>query len=417
MVYANTMQVSADMLMVFVIRRQVMKKILRNVLLTAMSIFYVSFLLTGAARAEANNDNRVAFHIQVPSEWEAPCAWAWNEDGTNAFESWPGEELEADELNADWYYIWLPEFANHIIINANSGTVQTEEIIVDAGKESWIQIADDGSVTLLYEAQTVGELREYTAKFEVHAKVDGSWSNPGIWAWSAPDGKNAFESWPGEEMVYSDETGWYTAKVPEWVNSIIINANNGEIQTEDISIDPAEVWVTVDADGKMEYSYIDPDKASVANVKIYVKAPADWNEPCLWAWSAPDGTNVFSNWPGEGFEEDSSGWLVKEIPGWVNSVIVNGNEGSVQTQDISVEAGKDIWLIVNGAEDVQLSYEPIEVSDTQSDAEPVTVDEVAKENVSDTKDSKAVPIAVGGGLIVLAAVGTGVAVSKRKKAS
>lgn len=61
-----------------------------------------------------------------------------------------------------------------------------------------------------------------------------------------------------------EENGWYTAKVPIWVNSIIINANAGEVQTEDISIDPAEVWVTVAADGSYDFSYNDPGKGSGA---------------------------------------------------------------------------------------------------------------------------------------------------------
>ena len=34
------------------------------------------------------------------------------------------------------------------------------------------------------------------------------------------------------------------------MNSIIINANNGDVQTEDLSIDPAEIWVTVAENAK-----------------------------------------------------------------------------------------------------------------------------------------------------------------------
>ncbi|MFR2147298.1 MAG: hypothetical protein ACLS5C_02650 [Waltera sp.] len=58
----------------------------------------------------------------------------------------------------------------------------------------------------------------------------------------------------GEEMK-AGEDGWYSIKVPVWVNSIIVNANEGSVQTEDISIDPAELWVTVAADGSYDFSY------------------------------------------------------------------------------------------------------------------------------------------------------------------
>ena len=146
-------------------------------------------------------------------------------------------------------------------------------------------------------AQCLEKTPEYVEKFAIHAKVDAGWENPCLWAWSAPDGTNAFEAWPGMEMK-QDDNGWYTAKAPIWVNSIIINANEGSVQTDDISIDAAEVWVTVDADGKADFSYTDPDKAEVANITVHVITPSDWDAPCLWAWSAPDGTNAFASWPG-----------------------------------------------------------------------------------------------------------------------
>ena len=93
------------------------------------------------------------------------------------------------------------------------------------------------------------------------------------------------------------------------------------------------------------------------DITVRVKAPADWTGPCLWAWSAPDGTNAFTSWPGEPLEDTGDGWLTLTVPGWVNSLIVNGNEGSVQTGDLSVEPGKDVWVVVTDAENAAVSYE------------------------------------------------------------
>ena len=205
---------------------------------------------------------------------------------------------------------------------------------------------------------------------------------------------------------------------PEFVNSIIINGQNGEVQTEDISIDAAEIWVTVDKDGKYDFSYVDPDKAAVEDITVHVQAPADWAEPHLWAWSAPDGTNVFSTWPGEALEEGENGWLTKTIPGWVNSIIVNGNEGSVQTSDISIETGKDVWLQVQDAENFTLSYEEPEgtatVEPTEETKTEVTQETAVAEENKETKSSAA-PIA--GAVVALAAVagGCGYAVKKKNK--
>ena len=251
----------------------------------------------------------------------------------------------------------------------------------------------------------------------IYVKVPAEWENPCVWAWDE-DGNNAFEAWPGKGMT-ADENGWYTAKAPIWVNSIIINGNEGSVQTADISIDPAELWVTVEADGTFDFSYTDPEKAEIPNVSVYVKAPSDWETPCLWAWSAPDGTNVYSTWPGEAFEEEENGWLKKEVPGWVNSVIVNGNEGSVQTTDISVESGKDLWLVVNGPEDYMVYYEEPAADETAQTAETAenveeSTETLAEENTENSEGSNMI-IWIIGGVVVVAAVATGIVVKNKKK--
>lgn len=391
-----------------------MKKLSAFLLMIIMAVVMIPTI----ASAEKKVETRVAIYVQTPDDWENPCIWAWDEEGNNAFEAWPGGEMEADTENDGWYYVWIPDWANHVIINANEGNVQTEEQVLE-GKDTWVTISAADSVKISYEKMTKGETPEYVEKFAVHAKVDASWEKPCLWAWSAPDGTNAFEAWPGKEMK-EGETDWYTAKVPVWVNSIIINAKEGGIQTEDISIDPAEVWVTVDAEGKYEFSYTDPEKEEVANITVRVKAPADWEKPCLWAWSAPDGTNVYTTWPGEEFEEDENGWLKKEIPGWVNSIIVNGSEGSVQTTDVSVDTGKDIWVVVNGPEDYEVSYEQPDVNtevaadDTTAVAEEETTEAVETLAQTEAESSNNVmPIVVG--IIIAAAVVVVIVVVRKKK--
>ena len=120
---------------------------------------------------------------------------------------------------------------------------------------------------------------------------------------------------------------------------------------------------------------------------------------------------------GESLEEGEGGWLVKEIPGWVNSIIVNGNEGSVQTTDISVETGKDIWLTINGPEDYTVSYEEIaleETTETVATQEPAEAVETTNEAAENTeKSTPVIPIVIGV-LVVAAAGGAAVAVSKKK---
>ena len=381
-------------------------------ILIALMLMVSCLSLTAFA---AEDSEMVPVVVKVPEGWDAPHAWAWADDGTNAFAAWPGEPLE--ELAEGWYYIWVPNFVQNVIVNANQGTdaaIQTDGIVVEAGKEVWITIAEDKTAEVSYEAQLRGEIPAYVERFVVHAYVPLSWKTVNMWAWSAPDGTNAFESWPGESLV-EGEDGWFTGKAPTWVNSLIINGNDGTVQTEDITIEGKELWITVYEDLTYELSYEDPNKA-VPNITVYAQVPADWADPCCWAWSAPDGTNAFTSWPGEALTEDGD-WYAIEVPGWINSVIINANEGTVQTSDLSVEAGKDVWVVVTDPENAAVSYE-----EPAADAVPQETEPAAPE-VTEAPAASETPAEEGSnntGVIIgivaaVAILGGGAAVAMKKK--
>lgn len=363
----------------------------------------------------AEDSEMVPVVVKLPEGWDAPNLWAWADDGTNAFAAWPGEAME--ELAEGWYYVYVPSFVQNVIINANQGTdaaVQTDAIVVEAGKEVWITVAEDLTAGVAYEAQLRGEIPAYVEKFIVHAYVPLSWKTVNMWAWSAPDGTNAFEAWPGEAMV-EGEDGWFTGKAPTWVNSLIINGNEGTVQTSDVTIEGKELWITVYEDLTYDLSYEDPNKA-VPNITVYAQVPADWANPCCWAWSAPDGTNAFNAWPGEALTQDGD-WYVIEVPGWINSVIINGNEGSVQTTDLSVEAGKNVWVVVTDAENAAVYYEepaaaPVETAPPETTAPaPETTAPAAEEPVEEGGNGGMII----GAVAAVAVLGGGAAVVMKKK--
>ena len=229
----------------------------KHLFAVALAALMLCLLMPITAFAEEASDGKMLIYAKLPSDWSAPHLWAWADDGTNAFDAWPGGEMEADSNNDGWYYCWIPETTNNIIINANEAAVQTGDYKLES-KNAWVTVTDAENVEISYDAQTTGDLPEYVEKFKIHAQVPDDWQDVCLWAWSAPDGKNAFDAWPGKAMT-KGEDGWYTASAPVWVNSIIVNGNSGDVKTEDISIDAAEVWVTVSEDGTSDFTYNDPN--------------------------------------------------------------------------------------------------------------------------------------------------------------
>ena len=313
----------------------------------------ILLLLAIAPNVFANPQSMIVAYVNVPNGWNNPCIWAWDDAGNNAFAAWPGGETEADPNNAGWYYCYLPNWATNVIVNANEGTVQTDALST-GGRNFWVTVRAADNAAISFTAQTTGQAPAYVERITVNAKVPVSWENPCLWAWSHPDGTNAFASWPGGSMRGAAGE-WYSVRAPSWINSVIINGNNGSVQTSDMKIEQGkEIWIVVDSNNAAEVYYENPDFI-VANITIRTKVPASWENPCLWAWSHPDGTNAFAAWPGQPFARNGD-WYETTLPGWVNSIIVNANSGGIQTGDMRVEQGSDIWIVVTDAENYTYYY-------------------------------------------------------------
>ena len=89
---------------------------------------------------------------------------------------------------------------------------------------------------------------------------------------------------------------------------------------------------------------------SYGSFTVHAYVPDGWGYPGCWAWSNTTGENVFSAWPGEPMDHISGCYYTIEIPEWAEYIIVNGNEGTIQTQDEPVEPGCDIWVVVSPAD-------------------------------------------------------------------
>lgn len=374
---------------------------MKKVLAMLLCIFLIATLSTGVLADEAE---MVPVMAQVPADWQGVCCWAWADDGTNAFSAWPGGAMEPLG-ESGWVYIYVPSFVQNVILSANEATVQTAGDVVEAGKAVWISVADDLTTTVSYDAQADVEIPAYVETYTVHAYVPLEWETVAV---------------QGTAMT-GGEDGWFTAQVPLTETSLVLSGNDGAAQTDAITVEPQEVWITVYNDLTTEVVYEDPEAPQAEPITVYAQVPDDWAAPCCWAWSAPDGTNAFSAWPGEAMTQGEDGWYALEVPGWVNSIIINANEGSIQTTDISVEVGKDLWITVTDAENAAVSYEaPAADAEAPTDAEPPAEDVSEPETpeepapVEETGSSSAA-IWIVAAVAVVAVVVIAVVVSKKKK--
>ena len=320
---------------------------------TVLLAFTMMFFAFMSMQVKAQEE-RSAVYVNPPEDWSDPFLWAWDEEGNNAFASWPGGEMEADPDNEGWHYIWIPSWADHMIVSAGEG-IQTGELIKEDGNV-WITIADMENAELSQDALTDGEIPAYVEKFKIHVSAPESWESP-TFTYSADENVS--------KALKMGDDGWYTGNVPVDAGSFTISGSAEGQETESIATDPAEVWITIEEDESFDFTYNDPNAIQAPDINVNVTVPGDWDTPCLWAWSAPDGTNAFTSWPGEAFAEGEEGWLSLQVPGWINSIIVSANEGNVQTTDISVETGKDVWITISGSEEYEVSYEAVEVQATE----------------------------------------------------
>ncbi len=342
-----------------------MKKVFK-ILIGLMFMFsYITLLpLTQAEESE----NPVLIYVELPDDWESPHIWAWDADGTGAYANlgWPGKAMVADDDNSGWYYLYVPSGMTNIIVNANSGSIQTEAFTI--GSENvWVTIQEvlDGETTK-YEATTntvkatIGDLPEYVATKLIFAYVPIDWDTAGIWAWNHESGDGVFTTWPGEEMTLLDD-GWFLYEIPVTANRIIINnfdTTNGE-QSVDLTVGNEDVYIRLtDLNDSSKYEATISETKPVIiedGFKLYITVPEDWTEPCLWAWSHPDGTNLYTSWPGEKINFDqATGYYVVEIPTWVNKIIINNGivgDGAAQTIDKDITETTDQYVYVGEADD------------------------------------------------------------------
>jgi hypothetical protein len=194
-----------------------------------------------------------------------------------------------------------------------------------------------------------------------------------------------------------DNPGWFYIFLPADITGIIINEGvDGGAQTHDMSFAGSPIWITVtdnlnDNDqhnveisesqqtsgsvrtqdpfvfGETEELVIDEENSILVRAVV----PEEWASPGVWAWNDGDGLgDVFVGWPGRAFDEMDGVWHVMRLPNWIDHIIINGHQGGGirQTDDIELEPGRDIWIVVvDEFGGFDMRYEAFNPADAQAE--------------------------------------------------
>lgn len=92
----------------------------------------------------------ITVYAKVPESWTDVRLWAWDDAKHNASaEDWPGNIYMTLGDNG-WYSVELPLGYTNILINANGGGSQTADLVIEAGKDVWVDALTDSANAVVY---------------------------------------------------------------------------------------------------------------------------------------------------------------------------------------------------------------------------------------------------------------------------
>lgn len=241
-------------------------------------------------------------------------------------------------------------------------------------------------------ALVIISLMPVTAKAEdtytLYARVPSHWELPNVWAWTDA-GVNVFDAWPGQVMTEVGDGEWYSVELPVSATNVLINYNGDSYKTNDIKVNGTDVWITVLADNSTVIDYTKPstlpsdsggeDTGNMVN--LVVMLPADWTYPYLWLWN-DEGKNAYAKWPGEAMEIQANGAATKKIPDWVTGLKISANGDAIRTEDVLIDAGRDVYITVYAADNLVVTYG--EDKPTEPDMPPTELEDMTPPVVENT---------------------------------
>lgn len=228
-------------------------------------------LCLGLLTVPAMADNTVTVHVKAPDDWYDVGCWPWNNITLeNAYEFWPGEQMERQ--SDGWYTLEIPNWCDSVVINdwMNYG-YQTYDLSIDPGYDVWIVIDEEPQA---YYPATVyysdpGESTPDSDTFTVYVDPFDDWEDVYLYVVDSDGDKLA--DWPGFSMTDNDWDGWYEIELPK--GSMDFCISNGAIQSYYFTLyADRDIWLRADdlIDGNVTVSSYTsyPGAASTATTPV-----------------------------------------------------------------------------------------------------------------------------------------------------
>lgn len=266
-----------------------------------------------------------------------------------------------------------PNYCRISFQNQNDATIPTKDGVFKVN----LAIPGSGKV-ITYDATTGQYSLTGVGTVTIRAEVPTTnWDTPYLYYWY--DDATVL-SWPGIPMK-ADGNGRYEVDIPADVTNVIINNGSGALQTEDLKITPGlESTIYVSVNGNNEVS--SRIETVVEEVTVHVKAPTDWNNVYLHHWHDNGDSTTY---PGDKMTLQDDGYYSVTIHGDVTHLLVN--DGSVnKTGDLTVYAGKEVWIDLSDTVSNTVEYEDGSVSNFYDASIRYTLDEGYKIHASVPND-------------------------------
>lgn len=151
----------------------------------------------------------------------------------------------------------------------------------------------------------------------------------------------------------------------------------------------------------------EPTPTPAEKVTVHAKVPAAWEKTNCYVWG--DAGEVLGAWSGTAMTLNN-GWYEIEVPNTTVNMIINN--GSEQTIDLALEAGKEVWITL-GEKNGAGKYEAT-VSYTNPNPAPSNPVEKPDDNKENSKTGDATALVAISAAMLLAATGVVAVVSNKK---